>query len=93
MNEPAEVDYYARLGTVEEPAFYLMLGHVVTAPSTEEKVVGSGPKEEMLLPCWRRAFNDKATEQEYKTEKHRHESDVFAHNGKQTQTCHQLWLW
>lgn len=44
FNEPVEVDQYARLSTVEQPAFLLTLGHVVTAPSTEDKqVVGSGP--------------------------------------------------
>lgn len=52
--------------------------------------MGSGPKEKRVLPCWCCAANNKATEQEHKTDKHRHQSDVFAHYGKQTQTCHQL---
>lgn len=44
------MDQCARLSTVEQPAFLLTLGHVVTAPRTEDKqVVGSGPKQEMVL--------------------------------------------
>lgn len=67
FSEPAEVDYCGRWGTEEEPTFLPKLGHVVTAPSTEKEAVGRGPKEEMLQPCWCWAANNKATEQEHKT--------------------------
>lgn len=47
FSELAEVDYSGRWSTVEETAFLLKLGRVVTAPSFKEQAAGQwqGPKK------------------------------------------------
>lgn len=96
FNEPADVDYCDRWSTAEESTFLVKLGHVATAPSTEEEGQGQWPGILKKKCCY--SIGDtllitrSATEQGHKTDKHRHQSVacllIIASKHKLVISCH-----